>query len=170
MITSRKISVQVVTALLAAFAAAVLLAAMPSPAAALSWSTPATDLSAAARNAQFPQVATGADGTTVVFWTSGNTLQARIRPAGSDTFGAVEDLSSPELQVIEPDVAVGADGAITVVWASRLNVGSPFIIKAITRPAGSNTFGATVNLSSEVGVGSWRPQVAVAADGATTVV
>jgi len=185
MITSRKISVQVVTALLAAFAAAVLLAAMPSPAAALEWSLPAVTLSDSRTNAipGSQQVVDAADGTTTVIWTSrdglsgiglSGILQARIRPAGSDTFGDVVNLSDPGQNARAPQVAVGADGTTTVVWVRDGNGlngsdGLSGILMTSTRPAGSSTFGAAEDLSV-AGQGAFGAAVAIGADGATTVV
>ncbi len=173
MIISRKISVQATTALLAAFAAVVLLAAAPSPAAALNWSLPATDLSDGPANSAFrPQVAVAADGATTVVWERYNDVgtdivQAKTRPAGSDTFGAAENLSAPGQSATTPQVAVAADGTTTVVW-TRSN-GFRNIVQASTRPAGSSTFAAAVDLS-DPGESAYDPQVAVAANGATTVV
>ncbi len=172
MIVSRKISVQAATALLAAFAAVVLFAAMPSPAAALDWSLPATDLSAGpANDAGDAQVAVAVDGATTVVWTRSNgsnyIVQARTRPAGSGTFGGAVNLSTAGQNAYSPQVAVAADGATTVVWY-RFN-GSNDIVQARTRPAGSGTFAVAVNLSV-AGQNAYSPQVAVAADGATTVV
>ncbi len=172
MITNRKISVQAATALLAAFAAVVLLAAVPAPAAAVDWSLPATDLSDGPNNnADGAQVAVGVDGATTVVWSRSNgvnsIVQARTRPAGSGTFGPVEDLSAAGQNAVNPQVAVAVDGATTVVWY-RSN-GSNTIIQARTRPAGSGTFGGAEDLSA-AGQGAGQPQVAVAVDGATTVV
>ncbi len=171
MIVSRKISVQAATALLAAFAAVVLLAAMPSPAAALSWSLPATNLSDDLGDAYAPQVAVGVDGATTAVWTrsdgSNFIVQAKTRPAGSSTFGAAVNLSATTRDATDPQVAVGADGATTVVWVR--NNDSNYIVQARTRPAGSSAFGVAEDLSApEQNAGS--PQVAVAVDGATTVV
>ncbi len=171
MIVSRKISVQAVTALLAAFAAVVLLAAMPSTAAALNWSTPATDLSDGPNDASNQQLAVAVDGATTVVWSrwdgSNYIVQAKTRAAGSSTFGAAVNLSSPGQDADYPQVAVGADGATTVVWY-RFD-GSRNIVQARTRPAGSDTFGAAANLSA-AGENAYYPQVAVGANGATTVV
>ncbi len=63
-------------------------------------------------------------------------------------------------------MAVGPDGTTTVVW-SRSN-GTNFIVQASTRPSGG-TFASPVDLSA-TGGGATGPQVAVAPDGATTVV
>ncbi len=174
MIVSRKSSVQTITALLAAFVAVVLLAAMPSPAAALSWSFPATDLSGPETYIESPQVAVAGDGVTTVVWSRWDRynggdwiVQARTRPAGSDTFGAAVDLSAPGQNAHSPQVAVAADGATTVVWTR--NNGSNSIVQARTRPAGSGTFGGVVDLSA-TGQDAESLQVAVAGDGATTVV
>ncbi len=173
MMVSRKISVQAATALLAAFAAVVLLAAAPSPAAALTWSPlPGTDLSAGPSNDGYgEQVAVGVDGATTVVWQRNNgsnwIVQARTRPAGSGTFGAVVDLSAAGQSAYSPQVAVAVDGATTVIW-QRWN-GSNRIVQASTRPAGSGTFAAVEDLSA-AGQSADYPQLAVAVDGATTVV
>ncbi len=172
MIVSRKISVQAATALLAAFAAVVLLAAVPSPAAAISWSLPATDLSdGPANGASSAQVAVGSDGATTVVWTRSNgvtsIVQASTRPAGSGTFGGAVDLSAPGQNAASPQVAVAVDGATTVVWYRSNGVNT--IVQASTRPAGSVTFGGAENLSA-AGQNAASPQVAVAVDGAATVV
>ncbi len=176
MIVSRKISVQPATALLAAFAAVVLLAAVPSPAAAISWSLPATDLSdgpgpSPANNASSAQVAVAVDGATTVVWIRSNgvnsLVQASTRPAGSVTFGGAVDLSAAGQNAYDPQVAVGSDGATTVVW-QRSN-GSNLIVQARTRAAGSGTFGGAENMSATL-QNARNPQVAVAVDGATTVV
>ncbi len=171
MIVSRKISVQAVTALLAAFAAVVLLAAMPSPAAALDWSLPATNLSDDLGDAYAPQVAVGVDGATTAVWTRWNgsnyIVQASTRPAGSSTFGAAVNLSAAGQNASSPEVAVAVDGATTVVWYR--NNGSNWIVQASTRPAGSGAFGGVVDLSA-AGQNAESQQVAIAADGATTVV
>ncbi len=172
MIVSRKNSVQAATALLAAFAAVVLLAAMPSPAAAFYWSLPATNLSEGPNNAaENAQVAVAVDGATTVVWSRSNgsnlIVQASTRPAGSVTFGAAVNLSALGQSAYSPQVAVGVDGATTVVWNGW--DGSNYIIQASTRPAGSVTFGAAVNLSAP-GQSAYSQQVAVGVDGATTVV
>ncbi len=127
------------------------------------------NLSAIGGNAYEPQVAVGADGATTITWRLGGIIQTRTRPAGSDTFGAVEDLSAVEQSAYSPQVAVGADGATTITWR-RQDGGSPnnWIIQAATRPAGSATFGAPENLSGD-GRDAYSPQVAVGADGATTI-
>ncbi len=172
MIVGRKISVQAATALLAAFAAVVLLAAMPSPAAAFYWSLPATNLSEGPNNNAYnPQVAVGVDGATTVVWRRSNgsnfIVQAKTRPAGSGTFSAAVNLSAPGQNAGYPQVAVAVDGATTVVW-QRSN-GSNSIVQARTRPAGSITFAGAVNLSA-AGQNATDPQVAVAVDGTATVV
>ena len=116
-----------------------------------------------------PQVAVAPDGETTVVWgqlVGGTfTIQARIRPAGSSTFGAVQNLATNQGSGVSgsPRVAVAADGATTVTWT-----GQPDIIRAATRAAGSNTFGPVEDLSV-VGENAAAPRVAVAGDGTTTI-
>jgi hypothetical protein len=158
--------------LVATLALGAALVALGVPAAsATTWNLPATDLSASGRNADAPQVAVAPDGATTVVWSSfdgsNNVIQARTRPAGSNTYGAVEELSASGQNAEFPQVAVAPDGATTVVWSSF--DGSRDIIQARTRPAGTSTYGPAEDLSAaDQDVSS--PQVAVAADGATTVV
>ncbi|MFM9053808.1 MAG: InlB B-repeat-containing protein, partial [Solirubrobacterales bacterium] len=80
------------------------------------------------------------------------------------------DLSATGQNAYDPQVAIAPDGAITVVWR-RFN-GTNSIIQAATRPAGSGTFGAPENLSvaDHATADAFVPQVAIAPDGATTVV
>jgi hypothetical protein len=117
-------------------------------------------------------VAVSPDGTTTVVWSrdDGNVdiVQARTRPAGSNSFGAVEPLSAAASGAFAQgqQVAVGADGATTVVWSQY--DGSDYIVQARTRPAGSGTFGAVQDLSTPA-INPSLPQVAVGADGMTTV-
>ncbi|MBU3675482.1 MAG: hypothetical protein FGM34_10630, partial [Solirubrobacteraceae bacterium] len=128
------------------------------------------DLTGPGQNAKEPQVAAAPDGSTTAVWSRYNgskyIVQAATRPAGSSTFAAPQDLSSPGQNADHPQVSVAPDGAMTAVW-SRYN-GSNYIIQAATRPAGSATFAAPQDLSSTGGA-AVEPQVAVAPDGATTV-
>ncbi len=139
------------------------------PAGSATFGTP-ENLSASGGDAFTPQVAVGADGATTITWrrfNAGNYIvQAATRPAGSTTFGTPENLSASGGNAYEPQVAVGADGATTITW--RRSNGSNDIIQAATRPAGSATFGAPVDLSAVGGTAN-SPQVAVSADGATTI-
>ena len=129
------------------------------------------DLSSTGQNAAEPQVAVAPDGATIVTWRRSNganlIIQAATRSAGSSTFAAPQDLSSTGGNSVEPQVAVAPDGATTVTW--RRNNGTNTIVQAATRPAGSNTFAAPQDLSN-TGQNSYYPQLAVAPDGATTVV
>ncbi|MFM9078047.1 MAG: InlB B-repeat-containing protein, partial [Solirubrobacterales bacterium] len=152
---------------------AALFVGVPS-ASATTWNLPATDLSATGQNAYDPQVAIAPDGAITVVWRRFNgtnsIIQAATRPAGSGTFGAPENLSVADHATADafvPQVAIAPDGATTVVWY-RDN-GTHFIIQAATRPAGSGTFGAPQDLSETL-QNAVNPQVAIAPDGATTVV
>ncbi|MFZ9668523.1 MAG: InlB B-repeat-containing protein [Solirubrobacterales bacterium] len=116
-------------------------------------------------------MAVAPDGATTVVWSRNNggnyIVQARTRPAGSGTFGAVQDLSAPAINPSLPQLAIGGDGMTTVVWSR--DDGSNAIVQARTRPAGSGTFGSVEPLSAAGGYAR-NAQVAVAPDGATTVV
>ncbi len=127
------------------------------------------DLSAVVQGQQAftPQVAVGPGGATTITWmfSTGFTeiIQARTRRAGQPNFDAIVDLTGPA--AYDPQVAVGPDGATTITWR-RYDPSS--IIQARTRPAEGGDFGGPVNLS-ENGQDAVNPQVAVGADGATTI-
>ncbi len=93
---------------------------------------------------------------------------AAVPGVGSATFSTAVDLSlsAPGQNADDPQVAVGPDGATTITW-SRSN-GTNEIIQAATRPAGSATFSAAVDLSAPL-QSARDPQVAVGPDGATTI-
>ncbi len=91
---------------------------------------------------------------------------AAVSGMGSATFSAAVDLSAPGQKASEPQVAVGPDGATTITW--RRSNGTNNIIQAATRPAGSATFSAAVDLSAP-SRDAFDPQVAVGPDGATTI-
>jgi len=76
------------------------------------------------------------------------------------------NLSAGGQNAVDPQVAIAPDGATTVTW-ERFN-GDNNIIQAATRPAGQNTFGPPKDLS-QAGLNAFKPQVAIAPDGATTV-
>ena len=140
------------------------------PAGSATFSTPA-DLSATGQNASIPRIAIGPDGATTIVWQrfngSNTIIQTATRPAGSATFGTPADLSATGQDALSPQVAIGPDGATTVVWY-RYNAFSIQVVQAATRPAGSATFGAAVDLST--GLGAIDPQIAVGPDGGTTVI
>ena len=77
------------------------------------------------------------------------------------------DLSDTTANSLVPQIAVGPDGTATAIWTHE--VGGAFIVQAATRAAGSSTFSAPVDLSAASGQAR-TPQIAFAADGATTVV
>ncbi len=91
---------------------------------------------------------------------------AAVPGVGSATFSTAVDLSADLQSASSPQVAVGPDGATTITWWR--SDGTHNIIQAATRPAGSATFSAAVNLS-ETGQNAFSPQVAVGPDGATTI-
>ncbi len=138
-------------------------------------------LSAVDGNAGPPKVAVAPDGTTTVVWnltfacSPGPTcyvVQSAIRPAGSTTFGAVQDVSPTSEGSLAPNLAVAADGATTVVWTLTRDCSpSPceYTAQAATRSAGSNTFGTVQDVSPN-DPSTGFTNVAVAPDGATTVV
>jgi len=116
-----------------------------------------------------PQVAVAADGATTVVWQRSNgTVQTSTRPAGG-TFSPPVNLAAAHGDQLY-DVAVAADGA-TIVWVRQQgrNGDVQGIVQASTRLA-DGTFSPPVNLSPKTQRNANTPQVAVAADGATTIV
>ena len=159
-----------------AVAAALLTLGAPS-ALANTWLLPSTSLSAAGQDSEAPRVAVAPSGETTVVWAQdvGGSLviQVRTRPAGSSTFGAVENLAVARVGLVgsvgAPQVAVTPEGDTTVVWSSYL--ATNYAVEARTRPAGSDTFGPaeTVVTTPDWGQIS-QVQLAVATNGETTVV
>jgi hypothetical protein len=77
------------------------------------------DLSAPRQHATSPQIAAGADGTTIVAWAGSDghnwTVEAATRAAGG-AFGRPVDLSAPESDEQSPQVAIGGTGDALVAW------------------------------------------------------
>ena len=128
-----------------------------------------TDLSAAGRSAQAPQVAIDQDGDAIAVWERSNganlVVQAAVRPAGG-TFAAPVDLSAAGENGQDPQVAVGQAGKAVCVW--RRSNGTNMIVQASLRPAGG-AFAAPRDLSS-AGQDTSDPQVAIDPDGDATAV
>jgi len=79
------------------------------------------------------------------------------------------DISDAGGYAITPQVAVAADGTTTVAWRNDLTEK----VQVVTRAAGSTSFGAPQTISLPDSTSSnyaYDPQIAVAADGKTTVV
>lgn len=151
-----------------AIAALAAIAAAPSLASA-AFSTP-VDVSLPGGTAFAPQIAVAPDGQTTIVWRrfdgSNSIIQAATRPAGSSTFSVPVNLSAPGGDATAPQVAVAPDGQTTVTWY-RYD-GANYIVQQATRPAGSSTFAAPVDLSAP-GQDAYSPEVAVGPDGETTI-
>jgi hypothetical protein len=127
-------------------------------------------LSGPGQNAISPQVDVAPDGEATVVWKRFDgfrylVLVRHILPDGT-TDAASQRLSEAGQDAVEPDVAVAADGTATAVW-SRYD-GADSIIQA-RRVAPDGTLAATANLSAP-GESAIQPHVALAPDGAATVV
>ncbi len=131
-----------------------------------SFDTPVA-LSLAGQTASYPQIAIGSDGATTVVWAMNGTIQAATRAAGSSGFDMPVDVSAGGAPVVYPQIAFAPDGSATAVW-QRFN-GSHYIIQAATRAAGSASFDTPVDLSL-AGQTAQNPEIAIASDGAATVV
>ncbi len=132
----------------------------------------AEDLSPIGEDSQFPRIAAGPEGTTVVAWSCilcgaipTNLVQISTRPPGG-SFGSPQSLSGGGGPAINAAVAVGPGGMVAVAWRKRL--GPDWRIQAAVRPAGGS-FGVPSTLSA-AGVDFIRPEVATGPDRTTTVV
>ena len=118
-----------------------------------------------------PHVAVGPTGQTILTWLRGTgavyIVSEASRAAGSSTFSAPEDLSNPTEDTEGGQTAFGPDGQATVTWYR--NDGASTVVQTRTRPAGSSTFDAAVDLSAPGGT-ALDPVIAVGPDGRTTVV
>lgn len=133
--------------------------------------------------AQFPQVAVAPNGATTVAWAEGAASNATLiktvtRLSGIDfpAPGAAVALTnaSNNQPADPPALSVGADGTTVVAWARDTDAGvtGKYVIEAAVRPPGGAfpTAGSAAVLSSDADDNASGPQVAVAPDGAATVI
>jgi hypothetical protein len=138
------------------------------PAGSATFGLPQT-LSAEGAFSFFPVLGTASDGTTTVAWlqedqdTGDQAVVTTTRPAGAATFGPSQSLS-PDGRYLQ--LAVAPTGAATIVWQEGPVQTSA--IKASTRLSRSSVFGAPETISTP-GVPSYRPKVAISANGVSTV-
>ena len=129
-----------------------------------------SDLSATGHDANFPQVATGPDGTTTITWTRNNgtndIVQATTRAANAIAFSTPDDLSAPLQNATSPQIGTGPDGTTTITW-KRSN-GSKYIVQTATRAANAIFFSMPDDLSAPL-QNAYSPQVATGPDGTTTI-
>ncbi len=125
----------------------------------------AVNISAPGKDALSPQVEIGDDGSTTITWSRVGIIQYATRPAGSVIFSAPVGISAPGRKALSPQIATSPYGDV-ITWY-RFN-GSNNIIQAATRPAGSATFNAAVNISVP-GKNAYSPQVAISRSGETTI-
>jgi hypothetical protein len=141
------------------------------PGAALGGPTEAADLSPAGEVVDGPDVAVAPDGTSTVVWSArqgGGDFQVfarRIAPDG--TRGAIQQLSASGQDALAPRVALAPDGTATVAWVR--SDGANFLAQARRISPGGTPEESTKNLST-TGHDAAAPQVAVGADGTSTVV
>jgi hypothetical protein len=108
--------------------------------------------SAIADETTWPQIATGADGATVLAWMANESTYSAVhwavRAAGASRFGPVR--STPEGARIwgQEHLAADARGDVVIGWVESDggNTGDPFSVREVSRPAGG-TFGAPVTVS-----------------------
>lgn len=134
------------------------------------WVPGVSDLSTPGQDAFDPHIVTTGDGTTVAVWSrfdgSKYVVQASERRPGG-TWTVPIDVSAPSASADYPlSIAASNDGTTTAVWPHQGDTG--FVVQAATRSPGG-TWAEPVALSGP-GPYSSVPQVASAADGATTVV
>jgi hypothetical protein len=133
--------------------------------------SPIQPLSASGADALAPQVAVAPDGTAVVAWTRWDGANFRIQERRIGPGGAPEEatrtLSGSGQDAADPQVDVGPDGTATVVWR-RFDGFHPLV--QVRRIAPDGTSEEASQRLSEAGHDAVEPDVAVAADGAATVV
>ncbi|HEX5527690.1 MAG TPA: glycosyl hydrolase [Solirubrobacterales bacterium] len=129
------------------------------------------NLSTTGQSSYEPQLAVAPDGTATVVWKrfdGAHYLVQERRIAGDGTREETfHTLSEPKQDAAEPQVGVAEDDTATVVW-SRFD-GSDSIVQA-RQIAPSGEPGASTASLSAVGESAIQPRVAVAAEGAATVV
>lgn len=117
-------------------------------------------------------LAVNPDGTAVVTWieSHGTTEHVIIaeRAAGSAAFGAPTDVAANAPGATVARVALAADNAITAVWGRA--PGATQVVDAARRPAEAAAFGAIDSLGTAFDLVGLPPELAVAPDGAPTVV
>lgn len=158
---------------IASLAVAASLAVPAAATAASGWSKPVTVLPAG-NLAYQPEIATAADGTTIVVWNQYDSLKntyslfaATRSPQGKITKSKL----GPAVNALaRPALAVGGDGTFAVAWAYGAN-GSGGSLAVRIRARGAKDFGPTMkvspaNLSTDYGSGD-APSIAV--DDAGTV-
>jgi hypothetical protein len=133
------------------------------------WIPEVSDLSSPGQNADYPQVAVAADGTTTVVWQRSDganlIVQAATRSLGG-VWNPPVAVSVPGQDAIYPQVAAAKDGTTTVVW-QRFD-GVHWIVQATSRSPGGS-WSTPAGLSAP-GQDATYPQVAAAAVGTTTAV
>jgi phage terminase large subunit-like protein len=129
----------------------------------------AADISPGGQDATTPQVAVAPDGTSTVVWSGleGANFGIYERQVAADgTPEPVHQLSAAAQDAFSPQVAVGPDGTATVVWIR--SDGSNFLVQE-RQVDPDGTLEPTKTLSATGGDAA-EPQVAVAPNGAATIV
>jgi len=130
-----------------------------------------TNLSAAGENAVEPEVGLDGDGVATVAWArfdgTATIIQARRVSAAGLPDPDVESLSAAGRSAAEPQLAVNPAGLAIVVW-DRFD-GANFIVQGRRVGASGAPSASILNLSA-AGRDAAEPAVAIAADGAATVV
>jgi hypothetical protein len=129
------------------------------------------NLSTTGRNAFEPQLAVAPDGIATVVWKrldgSHYLVQERRIAADGTREESSHTLSEAKQDAAEPQVAVAEDDTATVVW-SRFDGSSSIVQERQIAPSGEP--GASTENLSATGGSAIQPRLAVAADGAATVV
>jgi hypothetical protein len=132
---------------------------------------PVRRLSASGQDALDPQVAVAPDGTAVVAWARSDgdsfRVQARRIGPGGVPEESTRTLSGSGQDALDPAVAVAPDGEATVVW-KRFD-GFRYLVQ-VRRVAPDGSAEEPAQRLSEPKQHAVEPQVAVAPDGAATVV
>jgi Glycosyl hydrolase family 26 len=128
-------------------------------------------LSASGGDALAPRVAVAPDGTAVVVWVRWDGLDFRVQERRIDPAGTPEEatrtLSGSGQDAAAPQVEVAPDGEATAVW-QRWD-GFHYLVQ-VRRIAPDGTSEGSAQRLSETKQDAVEPRLAVAADGAATVV
>ena len=153
----------------ATLAAAVSLIAGGPARAAPQWLSP-TPLSASGLGADAPQVAVDARGDAVAVWRGNGIVEVSSRPAGAAGWAPAKQISSAGAVAEAPFVGIDSAGDAVVAWRSLEGKDESIEVSARAGLAGAWSTPHTIVELGEQEIGQTEPDLAVAANGAATVV
>ncbi len=152
-----------------AFAATAVLMTAGAAQAAPTWLSPAA-LSATGLSAEAPQVSVDARGDAVAVWRRGGVVEAAGRPAGGAGWEPARKISPAAVDAQAPFVGIDSAGDAVATWRSVAG-GEEFIEESSrTGPSGPWSTPAVVHELGAEELMPFDPDLAVAANGAATIV